>query len=57
MSNKLLVDAKDILAKSYMMLDKAQEAMVAIKRAIHLSPMSLERQFTRMWHSPGKRRL
>lgn len=45
-SNKLLVDAQDILAKSYLKLDKAQEALEAINRAINLSPMSLERQFT-----------
>jgi len=38
MSNKLLVDAWDILAKSLLQLDRSQEA---IKHAIHLSPMSL----------------
>ena len=45
-SNRLLVDAQDIVAKSFLKLDKAQEAMVAIKLAIQLSPMSLDRQFT-----------
>ncbi|MFT5312274.1 MAG: DNA-binding NarL/FixJ family response regulator [Paraglaciecola sp.] len=44
--NKSLVDAQDILAKSYLKIDKAPEAMAAIKCALQLSPMSLERQFT-----------
>ena len=43
-TNKLMVEAQDILAQSYFKLGKTENAMLAINRALHLSPLSIERQ-------------
>jgi CheY-like chemotaxis protein len=45
LKNKLFVDAHDIMAASYLKLDKKREAFYSIEKALYFSPHSLERNF------------